>query len=208
MYWSLYRVGRWHTPALTRHQSWQWYLRRAHKTAMALWTCGGDPWTKKVGGGIGTTQWGLMVVSAAPFQPRRSNRTRLPLPPPLATTGPLRPKPTAALSHMPSPTRKHTSIHVQGSIFELLLSDLMLEGWTSEAEQLQLTVEKRMAVWLKMPFPYGSEFSWDSTGHEEISVCAPPDPRNPRTPGSCRTSSVPLARTLSLRTGRPPRAHA
>ena len=27
-----------------------------------------------------------------------------------------------------------------------------------------------MATWLKMPFPYGSEFSWDSTGHEEIST--------------------------------------
>ena len=27
-----------------------------------------------------------------------------------------------------------------------------------------------MAVWLKMPFPYGSEFAWDSTGHEEIST--------------------------------------
>ena len=27
-----------------------------------------------------------------------------------------------------------------------------------------------MSVWLKMPFPYGSEFSWDSTGHEEIST--------------------------------------
>ena len=27
-----------------------------------------------------------------------------------------------------------------------------------------------MRTWLKMPFPYGSEFSWDSTGHEEIST--------------------------------------
>jgi len=31
-------------------------------------------------------------------------------------------------------------------------------------------VERRMAVWLRMPFPYGSEFAWDSTGHEEIST--------------------------------------
>jgi hypothetical protein len=27
-----------------------------------------------------------------------------------------------------------------------------------------------MRVWLRMPFPYGSEFSWDSTGHEEIAI--------------------------------------
>ena len=40
----------------------------------------------------------------------------------------------------------------------------------TSARELQLTVERRMAVWLKMPFPYGSEFAWDSTGHEEIST--------------------------------------
>ena len=117
VYWSLYRAGRWTWPSLTRRADWQWYLTHAFRTAMALWTHGGDPWTKKQGGGIGTTQWGLMV----------------------------------------------------GSIFELLLTDLIREGWTAEARALQETVEKRMAVWLKMPFPYGSEFAWDSTGHEEIA---------------------------------------
>ena len=39
-----------------------------------------------------------------------------------------------------------------------------------QAAELQRTVEQRMAVWLRMPFPYGSEFAWDSTGHEEIST--------------------------------------
>jgi len=57
-----------------------------------------------------------------------------------------------------------------GSVFELLLTDLWREGWEREARALQETVERRMAVWLRMPFPYGSEFSWDSTGHEEIST--------------------------------------
>ena len=47
VYWSLYRLGRWHSPPLTRRQPWQWYLRRAHKTALALWTHGGDPWTNE-----------------------------------------------------------------------------------------------------------------------------------------------------------------
>ena len=101
-----------------QQQNWSWYLTRAHATAMALWTRGGDPWTKKQGGGIGTAQWGVMV----------------------------------------------------GSIFELVLSDLWREGWEDQARALQETVERRIQVWLKMPFPYGSEFSWDSTGHEEIST--------------------------------------
>ena len=125
VYWSLYRVARWTTPAQTRRADWRWYLTRAYKTAMALWTHGGDPWRKLpngkccvAGGGTGTAQWGVMV----------------------------------------------------GSVFELVLTDLIREGWDAEARELQLAVEKRMAVWLKMPFPYGSEFSWDSTGHEEIST--------------------------------------
>ena len=118
VYWSLYRLGRWHSPPLTRRQPWQWYLRRAPKTAMALWTHGGDPWTKKQGNGTGTAQWGLMV----------------------------------------------------GSVFELLLTDLYREGWVSEAREMQAFIEKRIGVWLKMPFPYGSEFAWDSTGHEEIAT--------------------------------------
>ena len=57
-----------------------------------------------------------------------------------------------------------------GSVFELVLTDLYREGWLEAARELQLSVERRMATWLKMPFPYGSEFAWDSTGHEEIST--------------------------------------
>ena len=43
-----------------------------------------------------------------------------------------------------------------GSVFELVLSDLRREGWAEEAASLQEATEKRMAVWLSMPFPYGS----------------------------------------------------
>ena len=136
VYWSLYRLARYHTPALTARHGWRWYLTRAHATSLALWTRGGDPWTKrkvpsncregsagcrhlfKQGNGTGTAQWGVMV----------------------------------------------------GSVFELVLSDLWREGWEAQARQLQETVERRMAIWFKMPFPYGSEFSWDSTGHEEIAT--------------------------------------
>ena len=35
VYWSLYRLARYHTPALTARHGWRWYLRRAHATAMA-----------------------------------------------------------------------------------------------------------------------------------------------------------------------------
>ena len=57
-----------------------------------------------------------------------------------------------------------------GSVFEMLLSDLHREGWTVQAERLQRQTERRMAMWLSMPFPFGSEFAWDSTGHEEIAT--------------------------------------
>lgn len=118
VYWSLYRSARWANPPLATRRPWEWYLRRAHATSLAVWKWGGDPWTKKQGGGVGTAQWGLMV----------------------------------------------------GSAFELVLSDLLREGWGAEAAELQVVVEKRMRVWLSMPFPYGSEFAWDSTGHEEIAT--------------------------------------
>jgi hypothetical protein len=118
VWWALYRLARWHAPPLATRAPWQWYLRRAVDTAVAMFDRGGDPWTKTAGGGKGTAQWGLMV----------------------------------------------------GSVFELLLSDLLREGWSEQAAALQRTVERRMAVWLAMPFPYGSEFAWDSTGHEEIAT--------------------------------------
>ena len=63
VYWSLYRLGRYHQPPLVQLHNWSWYLTRAHATAVALWTRGGDPWTKKQGGGVGTAQWGVMVGS-------------------------------------------------------------------------------------------------------------------------------------------------
>ena len=118
VHWALYRAGRYAHPPLTQRQGWEVHLRRAHVTALALYNMGGDPWSKKAGGGVGTSQWGVMV----------------------------------------------------GSVFPDLLDDLRREGWVKEAEQLQVVMEARLAVWLSMPFPYGSEFAWDSTGHEEIAA--------------------------------------
>ena len=130
IYWSLYRLGRYHTPPLATRHGWAWYLRQAHATAMAMWRHGGEvrgheqrrvageAARGRVGNGSGTSQWGVMV----------------------------------------------------GSVSELLLLDLRREGWAAQAAALQETVERRMGVWLQMPFPYGSEFAWDSTGHEEIGT--------------------------------------
>ena len=55
-----------------------------------------------------------------------------------------------------------------GSIFALVLRDLEREGMASLASEVERIKERRMAKWMSMPFPYGSEFPWDSTGHEEI----------------------------------------
>ncbi|KAL1530741.1 hypothetical protein AB1Y20_001640 [Prymnesium parvum] len=55
-----------------------------------------------------------------------------------------------------------------GSVFQLVLRDLKREGFTKLAEQMTQLLQRRMAKWLSMEFPYGSEFPWDSTGHEEI----------------------------------------
>jgi hypothetical protein len=77
-----------------------------------------------------------------------------------------------------------------GSIFERVLVDLESEIHLSGADgaarsahaasgvnvsaiavardAMQLLRGTRMRRWLSMEFPYGSEFPWDSTGHEEI----------------------------------------
>ena len=55
-----------------------------------------------------------------------------------------------------------------GSIFVTVLDDLRKEGFNSLADELEGIKERRMRKWMSMLFPYGSEFPWDSTGHEEI----------------------------------------
>ena len=55
-----------------------------------------------------------------------------------------------------------------GSIFAIVYRDLVREGMGDLAAELDGVREKRMRKWLALEFPYGSEFPWDSTGHEEI----------------------------------------
>ena len=44
------------------------------------------------------------------------------------------------------------------------------EGLDALASELEATKQRRMNKWMSMIFPYGSEFAWDSTGHEEINT--------------------------------------
>lgn len=55
-----------------------------------------------------------------------------------------------------------------GSTFATVLRDLRREGMDGLADELEAAKQRRMNKWLSMIFPYGSEFPWDSTGHEEI----------------------------------------
>lgn len=55
-----------------------------------------------------------------------------------------------------------------GSIFERVLSDVEREGWAKEAAAMRAVMDERISFWQSLTFPFGSEMSWDNTGHEEI----------------------------------------
>lgn len=63
-----------------------------------------------------------------------------------------------------------------GSIWVVLLRDLHDEAtlttspvWVAKgARQLEAFMADRAAAWSKLPFPFGSEMPWDSTGQEEV----------------------------------------
>ena len=69
-----------------------------------------------------------------------------------------------------------------GSVFELVLRDLKREGFAALAASLEAMKVKRMTKWLALEFPYGSEFPWDSTGHEEIHTWLLHDARTSLSP--------------------------
>lgn len=49
-----------------------------------------------------------------------------------------------------------------------LLTDLVREGWNTEAENLTGLMNSRATVWNSESVPYGSEMAWDSTGQEGV----------------------------------------
>lgn len=56
---------------------------------------------------------------------------------------------------------------MEGTVFLLILKDLQREGW-KQAVSLEKTMRKRAEIWKSLPFPFGSEMPWDSTGQEEV----------------------------------------
>lgn len=56
---------------------------------------------------------------------------------------------------------------MEGTVFLLILRDLQREGW-EQAASLEETMRERAEVWDSLPFPFGSEMPWDSTGQEEV----------------------------------------
>lgn len=57
---------------------------------------------------------------------------------------------------------------MEGTVFLKILLDLQAEGWTKRAASMEKTMKKRAEVWESLPFPFGSEMPWDSTGQEEV----------------------------------------
>lgn len=63
-----------------------------------------------------------------------------------------------------------------GSVWIHLLNDLRTEGmeqtapaWIAPAaDAIEAFMRSRAAAWSKLPFPFGSEMPWDSTGQEEV----------------------------------------
>ncbi len=56
---------------------------------------------------------------------------------------------------------------MEGTVFLLILKDLQREGW-EQASSLEETMFERTELWESLPFPFGSEMPWDSTGQEEV----------------------------------------
>jgi hypothetical protein len=57
---------------------------------------------------------------------------------------------------------------MEGEIFLEILRDLQREGLTKEARALEASMKKRADHWLTLPYPFGSEMPWDSTGQPEV----------------------------------------
>jgi hypothetical protein len=57
---------------------------------------------------------------------------------------------------------------MEGEIFLEILRDLEREGLSREARALESAMKKRADHWRTLPYPFGSEMPWDSTGQPEV----------------------------------------
>lgn len=54
------------------------------------------------------------------------------------------------------------------TVFGEILTDLIRENKTDEANELTQAMKTRVNTWLTQPYPFGSEQAWDSTGQEGV----------------------------------------
>jgi hypothetical protein len=68
---------------------------------------------------------------------------------------------------------------MDGTVYREVLTALLHEGalegdpeglFTQYAAQLNATLRSRQESWSRQPYPYGSEFGFDTTGQEEVVV--------------------------------------
>lgn len=57
---------------------------------------------------------------------------------------------------------------MEGDVFVDILKDLRREGMTAPADQMEALMKARADHWKTLPYPFGSEMAWDSTGQAEV----------------------------------------
>jgi len=57
---------------------------------------------------------------------------------------------------------------MEGDVFVDILKDLRREGMTDKANELETLMKSRADHWKTLPYPFGSEMAWDSTGQAEV----------------------------------------
>ena len=57
---------------------------------------------------------------------------------------------------------------MEGDVFVDILKDLRREGMTDKANELETLMKGRADHWKTLPYPFGSEMAWDSTGQAEV----------------------------------------
>jgi hypothetical protein len=57
---------------------------------------------------------------------------------------------------------------MEGEVFLEILLDLKREGLVTQSRALEGAMKKRADHWLTLPYPFGSEMPWDSTGQPEV----------------------------------------
>lgn len=57
---------------------------------------------------------------------------------------------------------------MEGDVFVDILKDLKREGMAPEAAEMERLMKGRADHWKTLPYPFGSEMAWDSTGQPEV----------------------------------------